>query len=233
MQENKPRNSEAGNVFLFILIGVVLFAAISFTMSRGFRSEGTSKMSEQRAGLVATQLLDFSQKLVRGVDKMRRNGCSESDIRFTGHPTWGTDTTTVPEKCKIGSPEGAGIPKITYENDWFADGSPSNTLSASMRAQNVGTNSAELIYWFRGITRELCLAINTKLGISNPGGVPPRDTTSNAFDGVGFTGSFGGASNIIDAPELIGKHSGCFVSNIAAGGATHDQYYFVTIIIAR
>lgn len=232
LAKKSASTAESGNVFLFILIGIVLFAAITYVMSSGLRSEGTSKLSARQADLTASLIIDYAQKLTRGIDKIRRNGCSESDIRFAGNASWGVDATTVPEKCKVGSIEGANISRFEGDPEWYI-GSPAGTYSGSMRAEGVGENVADLIFWIFRLKPEICMAINNKLGIPNPDGMPPRDTTSNAYDGVGFGGNFGGASNTIDAPELIGKHIGCFVSNRAAGGGIDDQYYFYAVILAR
>ena len=57
------RKTEAGNVFLFILLGIVLFATLSYIMSRGFRTTGTDQISDRRAELAATEIMNFSQQL--------------------------------------------------------------------------------------------------------------------------------------------------------------------------
>ncbi len=104
-----------------------------------------------------------------------------------------------------------------------------------MRVTDIGSNvitkGADLLIWLPNINRDICLAINKQLGISNPADDAPRDVADNAFDGAEFKGTFGGALNQIDAPELIGQTSGCFVS--ALNSVTEDRYFFYSVLLAR
>jgi hypothetical protein len=247
MQQNKSRQSEAGNVFLFILLGIVLFAALSFTVARGFRGNTTGKMTERKADLAATEILNYAQRIERAVNKVRRNNCSENDISFTGAPNFYNNsalynhTPQVDTKCRIFHPDGGGITPIDTRNSNFHIGGttvePHTTymFQAQMRVTDIGTNTvgsgADLLIWLANIDENICLSVNEKLGIDNPSNAPPRDSADNAFDGFGFSGTYGSALNQIDAPELIGQPSGCFVSNI--NSETEDRYYFYSVLLAR
>ena len=74
MRPNNSRISERGNVFIFILLGLVLFAALSFTVARGFRSDTTSQMTDRQAELLATEIITYGQQMERTVNRLRRNG---------------------------------------------------------------------------------------------------------------------------------------------------------------
>lgn len=83
LQNNhKSKTSESGNVFLFILIGIVLFAALSYTMSSGMRGEGTERLSAQKKKLIIQEILAYHQSIQRGFNRLIRKGCSETQISF-------------------------------------------------------------------------------------------------------------------------------------------------------
>ena len=62
-------HSERGGVFLYILIGIVLFAAVSYAVSRSINlgAGDTNMVQEEKARLEVTQILDFSRNLQGGV----------------------------------------------------------------------------------------------------------------------------------------------------------------------
>ena len=211
------RQSERGNVFLFILLGIVLFAALSFTMSRGFRSEGTSKVSQREAELAASEILDYTQKLQRAYDRLRRQGCSENDISFESSvkPAYAFTTT---DNCKIFHPDGGNM-------DVFPDADYLNTskvyiayeryrVGGTFGVDNAGEDSrSELIFYMGMANSDICRAINKKLGTLDANGDNPSRGGSHIHPG--FTGTFtdppAGWQFISNGvPALQNKKSGCF-----------------------
>ena len=47
-------NSERGSMFFYIMLGVVLFATLAFTVSRGMRGSQTNAMSDRKDELAAS-----------------------------------------------------------------------------------------------------------------------------------------------------------------------------------
>ena len=78
---NTIRNTQAGNVFVFILAGIFLFGALIFTFTRG-ASKGTTSLSKHQARVAAQEILNYAQTLELAVSRVRRNGCSENQISF-------------------------------------------------------------------------------------------------------------------------------------------------------
>ena len=103
------RLSEAGSVFFYILLGVILFASLSYVVTRSMRGKSVDSMTERQAELAATDLLNYAQNIAYAVDKVRRKGCSENDISFD-HSAWGHSdyehSPVVANKCKIFYPSG-------------------------------------------------------------------------------------------------------------------------------
>lgn len=246
------RNKEAGNALLFILLGVVLFASLTFVMSRGFGTEGTSKISDRRAELAASDILAYSKKIENAVNRLRQNNCSESDLNFDTPALTGYDNTNAPAdgSCDIFSSEGGRVSYQAPQKDWndsAFDPSPFYNEWAfigSSSVYDVGTvkgscNSAsnrnacvELFLLLPYVKKELCMKLNDKLGIPNTGDDAPRDAGLNA---VKFTGTFSYTPYELGneagtSVNLRGKNSGCYSVKRGTGEIVHHYYQ---VLLAR
>ena len=56
MKTNR-KTGESGNAFLIVMLGIALFAALAFTVSRSMRSDNTSRLSQREAVLAAADIL--------------------------------------------------------------------------------------------------------------------------------------------------------------------------------
>ena len=81
MQQNKNISHQSGNVFIIILIGVLLFAALLYTFSRSLQTSG-GNISSQQAEIAGQEILNYSRMLEEAVNRVRQNGCSENEISF-------------------------------------------------------------------------------------------------------------------------------------------------------
>ena len=248
----KVRSNEAGNAFLFILLGVVLFASLSFVMSRGFGTEGTSRISDRRAELAASDILSFSRTMENAVNKLRQKGCSESDLNFDNNVVSGYDNTNAPNNgsCDV---FGSGGAKSNYQhpltdwndaafsasafyNEWaFIAGSSVYDLGAekgSCSAAAIKDSCVELFLLLPYLKKDLCLKINDKLGVTNTNNEAPRDAGLNPLK---FVGSFsytpyelGNESGT--SVNLRGKPTGCYSVERGSGEIVHHFYY---VLLAR
>ncbi|NCT40275.1 MAG: hypothetical protein GW778_01240 [Alphaproteobacteria bacterium] len=214
MPQNNQQ-SESGNVFVFILLGVVLFAALSLTVARGFRSTTTSSMSDRKADLAASEILDYAQRMERTVDKLRRKGCSENDISFEYEGT-NAYTFATQEKCKVFSPDGGNLEPWKVRDELGGTKVYSSfrpfRINGSWKTRNAGTQNAELFLIIGMINKKVCESINNKLGIKRPDGELPKKGGSHIHPV--FTGSFSYPSPSHyswehDETVLEGASSGC------------------------
>ena len=118
-----PRsNSESGNVFMFIMLGIALFAALMFTFSRGAH-EGGGRLSKKQAEMAAMDIIAYANKLERAVARVQQKGISENDISFDNAFVSGYDNAScTTNTCKVFSTGGGNI---TYQrpSDSVNDGS--------------------------------------------------------------------------------------------------------------
>lgn len=220
------RQRERGNVFLFILLGIVLFAALSFTMSRGMRSEGTERINDRRADLAATEVLTFVQRVERGVNRLRRNGVSENGISFDLPSTANYDHGQ-PDSNKVfhaagGSISFAAPPENANDGTiWLFTGEtciPDIGSGAAGCGSDTVSNE-ELLMVLPNVDVAVCEEINSRLNIT---GIP-AETDNDAPSTAEYVGAFADGIEI----NLLG---GPFNSACFSDGTNN---YFYKVLIAR
>lgn len=225
-ENNKAPSTERGNVFMIILIAVVLFGALGFTMSRGFRSDTTSTMSARQAELAASDILAYAQKIERAVNRLRRNGCSESELSFENDIASGYDFSTRDE-CKLFESTGG---KLTWTSpaEGVNDGSEWH-FSGNIQIESLGTTNS-LTILLHSIDLEVCKKINKKAGLNE---IPQQDTLPSGLESIKFTGSFsippiGALGNTSNQYE--GQPYGCFKGYGNAYEAGTYHFYYTLLI---
>jgi hypothetical protein len=214
------RKAESGNVLFFILIGVVLFAALSYVVANMMRG-GPTTISRERASLYADEILGYAQTIRRGVQGVRiSNNCEAIDISFetpalTGYAN-GTNT-----RCQVFSAAGGGV---NYNH-------PSTNYSDGTEVLDIGNSAChdeectELLAILPNVNQTVCEAINDKIGISTLA----ANITDSYTAAKPFTGSYTYEGNVIgDAATGAGlaqKPAGCLID----GG----QYHFYQVLLAR
>lgn len=241
MLQNNSRPDESGNVFLFILLGVVLFAALAFVISRGFRTDTTTAMSKRQIELAVSEILAYSQQTSRAVDKMRNRGSSENDICF-----WHSEQSTATKAIYIAQPGCSGDEQHIYGRDGgnlafrtvpadFLDAAHDSEMGYGewMFSTNNSVNglgegalnlpaSSELITFIPHLKEELCAALNAKLGITD---IPDN---GNQFSPNPAPGNAYLAGGQIPEPEFEGKYAGCFHNT-----TTFNNFIFYQVLIER
>lgn len=248
MRRNKEHYSgmscspESGNAFLFVLMGIVLFAALSFTVARSMQSQTAGTMSDREINLAASDIIAFGTGLTRGTDRVRRNGCSENDISFflPGQADLSGYEQTPPsdDKCRVFVQRGGSISYRPIPEAWL-DPANSNAwrgdmlIKGSNEIDGVGTTSgtasgSDLVMFVQGLQQELCVEINNDLSVTNPGGAPPVDS---AQGGAIFTGTFSYSETIGDEGSSAGlsaQRAGCFLEDDAT-----PEYTYYHVLLER
>ena len=240
----KTRNStldQSGSIFFYILLGVVLFGALAFTMSRGMRSQSTEALTKRQIEIAASELLGDAQTLERGVDRLRQNSISESDLCFAhdsisniNKTAYETISACGSDENKLYRPEGGGVSFFPVPADWLESvhtthqGYGEWIFSNENAVAGLGSgalntaSSVELIAHVNHLKEAVCAAINKELGIT---GIPDN---VGAFDPTApVSGSFSSGGQI-NVAALSGKKAGCFQNS-----AQWNSYIFYTVLIER
>lgn len=234
---------QSGNVFFLILVAIALFAALSATVVQS--GKGGNMMKPEKAKIHAATILQYSSALESAVRRMQMsNDCADEDISFYKDGITNAayeHSPPQPNKCRVYEAEGGGMEYTKPNTDWFTDPNYAGIswgwhVDANHCFKHVGTYAStctpvaiELAVSLLGVRKEVCMAINDRLGIANPNGAPPVD--SNSISGY-FDGVYGpsGHINVGGASELEGKKAFCMQD---IGGFSDQEYLFMHALIVR
>lgn len=104
-------NDERGNALVYVLIAIVLFAALSFTLSRQNDAGETGTLTEEKAELYASQLISYAAQAKQSVDRMLFEGATPAQIDFI--PPSDAAFETGSDIRKLYHPDGGGLIEST------------------------------------------------------------------------------------------------------------------------
>jgi hypothetical protein len=248
---DKIRNTENGNALFIILLAIVLFAALTFSITRS-QSTVNDTADPQRAKIAAAEILRYGKSLRAAVDTLRMNGISESDIRFAHadlHTDYGTPGAN--PTAEVFNIQGGGAvytkPKASWlasnfstqaiYGDWYFTSGTVNgvgTPSGGNGHQDSDTTNEELIMVLPYVTQSVCIAIAEAVGWDVSSGDVPVDTGevyvrdgTARFNGT-FVDNFLLDSSVTNTLIQLGHEVGCLRHNDANQG-----YHFYQVLIAR
>lgn len=220
------RRTERGNVFFLILAGVILFAALSAAVVSTTR--GGKSISDEKARLMAGEILRYAGQIKSSVDHLYQNGVSESDIRFS-HPK--LDTTdygdiTVNPTYQVFTEEGGGLPYTEPPAEAFTQSGIKWGFTGDISVPRVGTSQTELMAVLTNVKEPVCRQINALLDIETP--TLDMTSTNCPFSPYGFTGTYSAIGDF-DIPFNPAPLQAC--AHCVDGG---DEFYgFYKVLIER
>ena len=226
----KNHNSQSGNVLIIVLIGVVLFSALSITVARSMNDDSTRKMSEREVELAVADIINFASAVERGVNQMLRHNISESDISFQNNVDSGyVNANCSDTKCRIFHPDGGGIswlnPPADVNDGTIWSFNARNLITGLGCDTESGDRCTELTMFLPNLYLDICQEINEKAGISVT--TPPTDSDNAISDALKHTGDFTYANTIDDSGNtLLGKKTGCVQE-------TAGTYLFYHVLLVR
>jgi hypothetical protein len=254
-QASRRGNTQAGNIFFWLFLMIMLFGALSFVMSQGFRG-GTAALGSEQVKLKTTEILDYATQIRNAVKGLQINGCQDTQINF--ETPLDADYTNNPAspsngKCDLFSENGGKLryaqPSVewTDRNQSGENGYGEFIVTGRNLIPGVGTDCggadcADLILIVPFVHLDICRTLNFRLGVtSDSGAVPPKD----AGDATGerFIGTYANDQQIQDAGATFSKKiNGCFEGGdniLKYGSSTADftgaggTYHFYQVLIAR
>jgi len=209
-------SSTRGSVLMYILIAVALFAALSYTVSNIMRSGNTEIAGEQKANILADDILTTAEKMKQAVQGLRiSNGCEQTGISFENTSLAGyTHSPVATDSCKLFHADGGDLIYTAPTTDFGSGTEWVFTGALSIVGLNTdcgsGDTCTELLAVLDGIKLPICKAINKKLGIVTASGNPPVQNDPVTF--TKFAGSYTWAEDLDDDNNdnvLNGKSAAC------------------------
>ncbi len=229
-------NNQSGNALIVILMGIVLFSALSFAIGNMLRGDAnTNVISEQTTQLKVDAILDYTRALRQAVQALKISGCDESDISFTVTGSDGYEhTPPAPDRCKVFHLSGGGMNYVAPPIEgleWFF-----GTFAEVRDIGTTCTNSscAELFVYLilNDDQQSICHALNEKLGVPlniSAGAIPNGIAASAKFTGTYIRTTRIG-QGAVGANALRGKYAGCMTQTLAPATVT---YVFYQVLLAR
>lgn len=237
--------AESGNVLFIILIAIALFGALSFAVSNMMRSGNAEAISEQRASILADEILAYARDIRQTVQNLRiSNGCEDEDISFENSIITGYEHTSpvARDECKIFHPDGGGLSYIAPIEDWLVTLSPVPVFRGEwyfgpVCAEDIGQAGAcseatkDVVMFLPYINKQLCITLNDKLGVDNPSGDPPVEASNGwTASNFKFTGDFSVGGTQL---QQAGNRAGCFEGFNASSIPPSDTYHFYQVLLVR
>lgn len=225
---------------IYILIAVVLFAALTMMIARQGDNSESGAMDTERAEIAATQIIQTSMQLKQGIDVMMYSGSerdpntANDDLIFTT-PDDEPAFSTPPNTHKVFHPAGGGLilqpipPQAVHEVStnpparWY--------VGRFINVEWSSTAAQEVILTAHQISLPVCRAINQKLlGDPTPltAIVNPRTIL---IDGSVYSGANPVDWTNANCPTCVNKISGCMVGPSEIPG--ENIYSFYSIVLSR
>lgn len=230
-QTISQKKSEQGSVLFYILIAVILFAALGAAVSSMMRGPLSGSIGKEKQGIYVTEILSYAQQISNAVRDLRiSNDCEDTDISFeNGFITGYEHTPAARDECKVFHPGGAGVAYVDPQADWLDHTQMSNAgygeyyFSGKPAAIGVGSTKKDIILFLNYVKTDICLKINDQAGVTNPGNEPPIDV--GAIDSFHkFEGTFDSGS-ALNPPQTEGFSFGCFQNS----GQNRNIFYYVVL----
>jgi hypothetical protein len=226
-------HGQRGNIFFYILLAVVLVAALSFAIASSLR--GNSNVSNERNSLSAAEIVEAGSRLAEATARLRLRGIASTALSFendlvTGYGHGGC----LSDPCKIFSTKGGGL---SWEEGSAANNNKPWGFSSSMEVPQVGTDEADLVAVLPEVTVETCSAINHLLSLTPANTPPPLAATFGPL--VKFVGTYSVSPVPLSVSSFAGKKAGCLQATTASGnaitssGSLTDKYFYYQVLVAQ
>ncbi|PZQ46636.1 MAG: hypothetical protein DI551_04825 [Micavibrio aeruginosavorus] len=227
--KDSKRTGEQGNAIIFILLSVMLFAALAYTFMRGSQT-GQSNLTAGQAKLAAQEIMEYSNRLGRAVEKLQGRGCSENGLSFVNSYQAPLDYTNISapadNSCDIFNEAGGNITANAFRDYMVSAASRTNgapMFLSSNAINDLGTANSELLFVVPDLRAEVCQAINIHLNISG-------DMPAHTIDATPYQGSYPAALQTLgtggtNPAAVTEKNAFCLLNG--------TSYSFVRVLIER
>lgn len=161
--------NQSGNVLFLILIAVALFAALSYAVTTSQRG-GTGHISNEKKELAIAQIFQYGGSLRSAALRMVMGGISASSLKMNNLPggSAGPSICAPAPECVFGSLGGGAIQQKLPNMGTAAD----NYVGYDYYNGN-GTMVLSVYFMNNPEGQDMCLRINSKLGIATPVSASP------------------------------------------------------------
>jgi hypothetical protein len=223
--------NQSGNIFVYILIAVGLFAALMFTLSKsGGQEDAVGELSEGQSKILANEIIGYASTASNALVNMQQSGITASQIDFMLPSD--SNFNTAPNIYKFFHPDGGGfnlrpIPPKAKRVGGFVVGfgsiGPGYYIGRFNNFEWTPTTSNDIIFAAHDLNQTVCVEINRRLRND-----PTIPTTNQAvferfFVDAAVTGGVNSSFTTVNCAACEEIPALC-VSN---GGASRYTFYSI------
>lgn len=222
----RKASPQSGNVFVFILLGVILFAALVFVFSRGLDT-GATRMTAAKSRTAASDIINYAQSVERATGRLLQNSISESDLSFENAMVSGyAHTPAAADQAQIFNTASGGGLSWSTPSDGQTIGSSTWFITGDVVVTGQEDDNLSELLLSLPVPYDVCIEINKQLNAgvdlgSSQGSVPATK----------FIGTYADSALVFVTPGA-GITAGCFSGLIQGAGQTGD-YSFFKVLVAR
>jgi hypothetical protein len=242
-------NNQRGTVFFYILIGVALFAALSYAVSQSIRlsndSSGLATGQSEKMNLALVELRNAAMEARIAIQTLTIEGSNQRQLNlYASGPDgvyypWSSPYCTG-DRCNLYSPTGYGLKFFLFSKVYPQFSGRPNVVDGFQYPQGLylaawadkGSLQADIIYRVN-VTKNFCNFINKQIGITSDidsFGTPSLPATQYVIRGDDTSGlaaasnfwAFGGDAY----PPFNKKNEFCY----RLGAAPPHQYIYVFLV---
>lgn len=177
--------NERGNALIYVLIAIVLFAALSFTLSRQTDTSETSFMDSSEVEILANRLINYSAQTESVINQMTFGGTIVANLDFTRPGETGFNAGTAAGNInKVYHPQGGGLnagefpAKVAGTASGVVD--PGWYLGRFNNIEWTATTADDVLLTAFNIREDICAKINQK--ITGSSAIPTISPPANLHD---------------------------------------------------
>jgi len=160
---NTSKSKQSGNVLIYVLIAVVLLAALTFAMTRqDSGTSGSGGLTDDKADLKAGELIQYATAARSTVEQMQTmSNVLPTELSFAkqGDAAYTTGSNTP----KVYHPGGGGLEVFVPEAELFSGGARGWTAQQGTNVTWTPSTASDVIFTFLDVNPKICAAINDRL----------------------------------------------------------------------
>ena len=157
------KNNEAGNALIYVLVAIVLFAALSFTLTRQTDTDEAGYLSGDQAELYASEIIAYAAAAKSTVDQMLFTGSSIDDLDFILPGDAAFDTGS--NFHKVFHPLGGGLNYRALRDEMVSDNAsfPAGIYAVKKNVEWTESTATDVILSFYRLQGSVCDALADKI----------------------------------------------------------------------
>ena len=238
------KKTEKGNALFLVLLGVVLFGILGYTLTQTSRFDTGSSMTTHQASIYASEIITYADKVANATTLVLNSGTDIADLSFANSTVSGySHTPASAATAQVFNAAGGGLDYVAPNPAWLDSSLSAQTLygewyfNPSTCIAYIGTGSytcgttaqSDLTVFLPYVSKDVCKQIDIMLGLITSGDPPSnRNGVLWPSNMPKYTGSFfSGASIWVSAFGNTPVKAACLKDG------TTSTYGFYKVLVAR